>query len=237
MANHSTVGPAVARGVAVATRNAMAVLLAATCSVPSFGAGKTPTPLVVAERVTPDASAVARWVVASGDHRGAPFFIIDKTRARLLVFDPQGKLQGTSPVLLGLARGDESVPGIGERKLSDIRPDERTTPAGRFVAEPGRNLNGEDIVWVDYAAAVSLHRVRETQASEHRLQRLATATVADNRISYGCINVPVRFYDTVVQRALRDARHVIIYVLPETKPLREAIRGYVAGPQTTASAG
>jgi hypothetical protein len=63
-------------------------------------------------------------------------------------------------VLLGLARGDVSVPGIGERKISDINPHERTTPAGRFISEPGRNLSGEDIVWVDYDAAVSMHRVR-----------------------------------------------------------------------------
>ena len=34
--------------------------------------------------------------------------------------------------------------------MAKIRPHERTTPAGRFASEPGRNTGGEDIVWVDY---------------------------------------------------------------------------------------
>jgi len=85
-------------------------------------------------------------------------------------------------VLLGLARGDDSVPGIGERKIAEILPFERTTPAGRFVGERGRNASGEDIVWVDYDAAVSMHRVRATNPKERRLERLASPTPADNRI-------------------------------------------------------
>ncbi|HMF29496.1 MAG TPA: hypothetical protein VKE42_12025, partial [Candidatus Cybelea sp.] len=47
--------------------------------------------------------------------------------------------------------------------------------------------------------------------------RLASPTPADNRISYGCINVPVRFYNRVVQRAWASGG-VVIYVLPEVRP-------------------
>ena len=43
-------------------------------------------------------------------------------------FEADGHLKGDAPVLLGLARGDDTVPGIGERKLADIKPSERTTP-------------------------------------------------------------------------------------------------------------
>ena len=85
-------------------------------------------------------------------------------------------------MLLGLARGDDSVPGIGERKMSEIRPEERTTPAGRFNSEPGINLQGEDIVWIDYDAAVSMHRVRTNNKKERRLERLASAHPEDHRI-------------------------------------------------------
>lgn len=145
--------------------------------------------------------------------------MVDKKRARVFIFDAQGRLQGDSPVLLGLAHGDDSVPGIGERKMSDIRPDERTTPAGRFASEPGRNLQGEDIVWVDYDAAVSMHRVRANNKSERRLERLASPGVADNRISYGCINVPASFYDTHIQPLLGQ-RNGVVYVLPETEPMQ-----------------
>lgn len=162
-----------------------------------------------------DAARLAQAAVAAGDNKGKAFAVIDKVRARVSVYDRNGKLMGTSPVLLGLAQGDDSVPGIGERKMADIRPDERTTPAGRFDSEPGRNLQGEDIVWVDYDAAISMHRVRTANKADRRLQRLATPTVADNRISYGCINVPASFYDRYVKPAL-GGTHGVVYVLPET---------------------
>ncbi|MBA3598908.1 MAG: hypothetical protein H0W40_16255 [Methylibium sp.] len=158
---------------------------------------------------------IADWAVDSADHGALPFVIVDKREAQLFVFDAQGGLLGATPVLLGLAHGDDSVPSIGERLLVDIRPEERTTPAGRFLAEPGRNLDGEDIVWVDYDAAVSMHRVRATKPAERRLQRLASATPADNRISYGCINLPASFYDEVLRPVFAGAR-AIVYVLPET---------------------
>jgi hypothetical protein len=134
-----------------------------------------------------------------------------------------------APVLLGAARGDDSVPGIGERRIRDIRPFERTTPAGRFEAEPGRNTQGEDIVWIDYDAAVSMHRVRATNPRERRLQRLATPTIADNRISYGCINVPAKFFDRWVSPIFARGRHAIVYVLPEVHSLGQVFPQYVPG--------
>ncbi|MDO9405923.1 MAG: hypothetical protein Q7T87_17980 [Polaromonas sp.] len=162
-----------------------------------------------------DVQRLNTWVQATGDSRYMPFAIIDKKQARIFVFDAQARLQGSSPVLLGAAIGDDTVPGIGDRRIADILPHERTTPAGRFVAEPGMNTKGDDIIWVDYDAAVSLHRVRANDRSERRLQRLASPTPDDNRISYGCINVPARFYDRVLQPAM--AVQAVVYVLPETR--------------------
>jgi hypothetical protein len=160
---------------------------------------------------------IVEWVALSGDNDGLSFLVIDKATAQLHVFDAAGRFLGTTPILLGAARGDETVPGIGERPLAAIRQGEKTTPAGRFVAERGRNLKGEDIFWVDYDAAVSLHRVRATNPRERRLERLATPTAADNRISFGCINVPVAFYEAVVQRAFTGGP-AVVYILPETRP-------------------
>ena len=168
---------------------------------------------------------IADWVVDSGDNRGLPFVIIDKTGAKMFVFDAGGRLRGAAPVLLGLARGDHTVPGIGDRQLSKIRPDERTTPAGRFVAARGMSTRGVDVVWVDYDSGVSLHRVVTSNRRERRLERLATPTPADNRISYGCINVPVAFYDEVLNPSFTGT-HGIVYVLPETRPAREVFGSY-----------
>jgi hypothetical protein len=173
-------------------------------------------------RVSPSAAVrtVGDWVVRTKDNQSMPFMVIDKRRARLYVFEAGGRLQGTAPVLLGLARGDHTVPGIGDKPLKDIKDDERTTPAGRFVAERGRNLHGDDIIWVDYDAAVSMHRVRSVGPGERRLERLASPTAADNRISYGCINVPVAFFDQVIDRVVTGSR-AVVYVLPDVQPLPE----------------
>jgi hypothetical protein len=171
----------------------------------------------------------ADWVTASADNGGLPFVIIDKVRARIFVFYPDGRLRGAAAALLGLARGDDSVPGIGDRPLASIRPQERTTPAGRFVASLGADLGAKDVVWVDYADAISLHRVITSKPKERRLQRLATPSAADNRISYGCINVPARFYDAVVHPAF-SGTNGIVYILPEVRSLASVFPAYRAPP-------
>jgi hypothetical protein len=184
---------------------------AAACAQGSAEAASTPQP-------SADVQSLHRWVVKTGDHAGGPFMVVDKRQARVWVYNRQGRLEGHSPVLLGAAKGDDSVPGIGERPMSEIRPHERTTPAGRFHVEPGVNGKGEDIFWVDYDVAVSMHRVRAHNVKEQRLERLATPTAEDNRISYGCINVPVAFYDSRVH-PLFAAGKGWVYVLPETRPV------------------
>ncbi len=168
---------------------------------------------------SPQVRQVVQWALATDDARGRHLVLVDKRQARAFVLDPQGRALGSAPVLLGLARGDHTVPGIGERPLSQVRPQDRTTPAGRFVAEAGRNLQGEDIVWVDYEAAVSMHRVRAKVKAERRLERLASPTPTDNRISYGCINVPVAFYENVLVPAVRAG--AVVYVLPEVRSLSD----------------
>lgn len=172
-----------------------------------------------------DVRHIADWVVDSGDNQGLPFVIVDKTNAKIFVFDAGGRIRGAAAALLGIARGDDTVPGIGDRELSNIRPEERTTPAGRFVAERGMSTRGVDVVWVDYDSGVSLHRVITSNPRERRLERLATPTPADNRISYGCINVPAAFYNKVVSPSFTDTNG-IVYVLPETRPIRQVFGSY-----------
>jgi hypothetical protein len=172
------------------------------------------------ENASRDARDVIEWVVASGDNAGMPFAIVDKLDARVFVFDATGQLRGAAPALLGLARGDDSAPGIGDRELANIRPEERTTPAGRFVAALDLNLKGQDILWVDYETAISLHTVITGNVKERRQQRLASPTPLDNRITFGCINVPAKFFDTVVSPAFAGTNG-IVYVLPDTRLLEE----------------
>ena len=168
-------------------------------------------------------SSVARvrdYVIGGGHNAQRQFIVIDKQRARLFVFSTEGELEAETPILLGAARGDFSVPGIGKRRLADIKPHEKTTPAGGFFSRPGHNLAGEEVIWLDYEAGVSMHRVRATNPAERRLERLASETSLDNRISYGCINVPKEFYERKVRPVFR-ADGAWVYVIPETMPVEK----------------
>ncbi len=167
-----------------------------------------------------DTASFAARAVASGDTHGLVFAVIDKSAATVSLYDAAGKLLAASPVLVGLAIGDVSVPGIGERAIEHIAPHERTTPAGRFASEPGVNMSGEKIVWIDYEAAVSMHSLRPSSSLEKRPERLATVTPLDNRITYGCVNVPPAFYTRWVRPTLGE-KPGVIYILPETRSAKE----------------
>ena len=172
------------------------------------------------EHASTDAQRVAQWIVGSGDNRGLPFAIVDKKAARLFIFESAGRVIGATPVLLGLAPGDYSLPGVGDKDPSLLKPFERTTPAGRFESEPGRNHTGEAIVWFDYDAALAIHRLRPGTAHAARVKRLASQTPADRRASLGCVVVPAAFYDSVVGPTLGRQRGVV-YVLPDTRAVQE----------------
>lgn len=180
------------------------------------------------ESASPEVRHIAHWALDSGDNGSLPYIIIDKVNARVFVFDASGRLQGAQPALLGMGTGDVTPEGVGGLRLAAIRPQDRTTPAGRFVAALDRDLKGQEILWIDYDDSLALHRVVKGQPSEQRAQRLQSETSADNRISYGCINVPVPFYEEVVSPSLRGTGG-IVYILPETIPASEFFGTYEVG--------
>ncbi|HEY9067333.1 MAG TPA: hypothetical protein VIO33_20285, partial [Burkholderiaceae bacterium] len=80
------------------------------------------------ELASGDVHAIADWVATSRDNGAMPFVILDKRAAQIYVFDADARLTGASRVLLGAAPGDDSVPGIGQRPMDQVRPEEKTTP-------------------------------------------------------------------------------------------------------------
>ncbi len=191
----------------------VALLLAG--SVAAVGTGPAAAVDFKQETASAEVRQVASWALQSGDSSGYPYLIVDKVNARVFVFDARGRLQGADAALLGMARGDRSERGIGERKLSAITPIERITPAGRFMASIDHDLHGGEILLIDYAASLALHPVIKGTPGEHRAERLNSPTSQDNRISYGCINVPAMFYANVVSPAFTKTNGVV-YILPET---------------------
>ena len=172
------------------------------------------------QAVSAEARRVAQWATDTRNTQGKPYAVVDKKDARLFVFAADGRLIGAAPALLGSAKGDISAPGLGQREPGALLPHERTTPAGRFPTEPGRNLTGEPVVWFDYDEGLAIHRLRPGPASEKRAARLASPSPDDNRISLGCVIVAVAFVEDVVMPTLGQRRGVV-YVLPETTSAAE----------------
>lgn len=202
-----------------AARGLRAALFAAAAMAASLAAQAAP------QGPEGEARRLLEWVTTTRDHQGLPFAIVDKKQARLYVYDSQGRLAGSAPAVLGSAWGDHTVPGVGERtQQGSVPANERTTPAGRFVANAGRNRSGENVVWVDYASAFAIHRVRPGRSQAARNAALASDSARDNRLSWGCVVVPVPFYLEVVERVLARSRS-IVYVMPETRAVADMFEG------------
>lgn len=178
--------------------------------------------VIVKPAPPPSAAAqqVLDWVTREGDNGTLPFMIVDKSEGRLLLYGPDGKPLAETPVLIGIGVGDDASPGVGSKKLSEIGPAERTTPAGRYLAKFGVAAGNKQVLWIDWSTSVALHPVVTGNAKERRLQRLSSATPDDNRITYGCINVPVKFYQATVRPLFRKAGGMV-YVLPDSKPIED----------------
>jgi hypothetical protein len=164
---------------------------------------------------SPEAQRVARWAVESGDNRRLPYLVIDKANAQVFLFNPRGELLGAAPALLGMARGDR-LTAPNEATLAQIPPEKRITPAGRFLSRLAVDSEGKELLVMDYRAAISLHAVIKGTPEERRAERLSSETSQDNRISYGCINVPKAFYSSLVSATFAHTPGVV-YVLPETE--------------------
>jgi hypothetical protein len=168
----------------------------------------------------PDLPASAAWrlareVTASSDHGGLPFAVVDKQAATLTVFRGDGREVGTTPALLGRDLGDRAAPGVGARAQNHtLRAGDQVTTAGRFASQPGHNLAGEAVVWIDHGSALAIHRLRPGPLQRDRALRLAMAQPRARRVSAGCVVVPAAFYDSVVAPLLGRSRGVV-YVMAE----------------------
>lgn len=105
--------------------------------------------------------------------------------------------------LSGLAVGDDSQPGIGDKPART--PNSRTS-CGSTTTQHLRSTR-------------SL-QVRPRNAAPHASPRLASPNPKDRRISFGCINLPPNFYDRVLGPAVRRTG-AIVYILPEIRQAQE----------------
>ncbi|WP_230483768.1 hypothetical protein [Sphingomonas sp. Leaf21] len=198
-------------------RKAKAKPKAAARKVPAKPAAQ-PDPVLLP---SPEAQRVISWVGASQDNHGLPWAVVDKKNATLFLFAADGTQMAAVPVLIGIMPGDEASPGVGTKTLASLGPAEKTTPAGRYLAKFGMPIGGERVLWVDYATSVALHPIpKDAGAREKRRERMLSPTPDDNRITFGCINVPQAFYTRQLRTAFRR-KGGYVYILPDTKTMEE----------------
>jgi hypothetical protein len=179
-----------------------------------------------------DVRVVADW--QSRVQRGKPFVIADKVGGLIYAFDEAGTLIAKAPALFGKAPGDVEISDTGAAGLDNMTDAEKITPAGVFPSKitPSRDYGSmmEFKRSADGTAAIAVHRVYLGDPAEKRMDRLNTDTPADNRVSYGCINVLPEFYDGVL--AKHFDRDSTVVVLPEQQSV-ESFFPMMSAPSVT----
>jgi hypothetical protein len=176
-------------------------------------AAPLPAPMDRLQSAPAEVRDTVQWVKASKDNAGLPFVVVDKVNARVYAFTPAAQLKATSPVLLGGGVGDHVLVSP-DAPMSAIPVQKRITPAGRYPSRLVIDNHKKTVLLVDGPNLITMHVVVKGTPAQRRAERLASAGSDDNRVSYGCINVPPAFFATVVDPDFRPAQG-IVYILPE----------------------
>ena len=181
-----------------------------------------------ANAATPTETAVVQNIVAQNDNQGKQFIVADKQAGTLTMYTASGQQITSTPTLFGKTKGDsvssKNTPsGRFETKQANVST-EGYGGSAQVLTQNGQNLQLG-------GSTYAIHRVYTKYASENRQGRLDTPTATDNRISLGCINVPVDFYDTY----LNSDQATVVYVMPETDAGRTGVFNVVPTATQTAT--
>lgn len=182
-----------------------------------------------ANAATPTETAVVQNIVGRSDNQGKQFIVADKQAGTLTMYTASGQQITSTPALFGKTAGDsvssKNTPsGRFETKQANVST-EGYGGSAQVLTQNGQNLQLS-------GSSYAIHRVYTKYASENRQGRLDTPTATDNRISLGCINVPVDFYDTY----LNSDQDTVVYVMPETDAGRTGVFNVVPTATQTATA-
>jgi hypothetical protein len=176
-------------------------------------AAPLPAPMDRLQTASREVLDTVEWVGATKDNAGLPFVVVDKVNARAYAFTPYAQLKATAPVLLGGGVGD-MVLVSPDAPMSAIPEHKRITPAGRYPSRLVIDNHGKTVLLVDGPNLITMHVVAKGTPAQRRAERLASVAPDDNRVSFGCINVPPAFFATVLDPDFRPAAG-IVYILPE----------------------
>jgi len=166
---------------------------------------------------------IAEFAVG-GDAGGKPFVVVDKSNARMTVFDAKGKIVEETPALLGKSVGDRfSEARKNARTIEEVEASgQKVTPAGRFTGQVTPDREYGSVLRFNETSnggtTVAIHQTYTGTPSERRPERIASSTTSDNRVSFGCVNVPKEIYD---RNFSNIGDRFTVYVLPEKSSFEE----------------
>ena len=160
-----------------------------------------------------DIRLVADWQVRQG--HGKSFVMQDKINGLIYAFDGKGVLLAKAPSLYGASGKDLLSEESASKTIAQMTTADKVTPAGVFNAKGVNSSYGFTVDFAEYkTGAIAIHIVYLGTPSENRQGRLDSKSPLDNRISYGCINVPAGFMSVMKAHFSKDS---VVIVLPETQ--------------------
>jgi hypothetical protein len=192
---------------------------------------KTQVPAEARAKMSDKAIAVYEAKAATAMARGKGFFIADKPNGVIHVFDKDGKYVATSAALYGAMAGDTFTEWQRTANVDELGPNDKITPAGTYRVNwkndaeyrGGGAFYLTDAKTGEFQGGVAIHAVYTGTPSEHRTARLATATAADNKVSFGCINTSNEVFLKDVAPHKADFENGLVFVLPDVVANTEAM--------------
>jgi hypothetical protein len=145
------------------------------------------------------------------------FLVADKQAGKIYYYDKEAGGAVSAPALYGKLTSD-----IYDNEYYDSKqsPPSYITPTGVFklrkymTAQLSTPLESMQVYVPGKEVVLAIHRVYRKSPGQRRLDRLASPTPTDNKISNGCINVPDDFYNKYIENIPTGT---LLYVLPETR--------------------
>jgi hypothetical protein len=148
---------------------------------------------------------------------GKGFIIADKPNGMIHIFKKDGSLLGQFATLYGKDSGD--LPGA----VSSLEGGKKVTPAGTYTLQPtasdeyagGVTLKLKETE--DATGYIAIHAVWLGDPSEARQFRLRSTTSADNKVTYGCMNIDMQEFVSQIAPNVELLNGGMIFVLPDAK--------------------
>lgn len=142
----------------------------------------------------------------------AKFIVADKKEGYLYLVDPTTNEILKAPALYGRGIGDV-LPAddlnVKKSQYSNI------TPSGEFKVTRmySTKLRQYILVFLEGKTAVmAIHKLYTGNKAQRREERIQSADPNEKRITNGCINIPVDFWDLYLERIPDNTK---LYVLPD----------------------